>query len=471
MAKKRIERPSAPLTSGKQGVKYESTCFGCYDKKMNPHPTWNVPKTYPTRKIGYENRNLKETPILPVYYIGSRPETVMVQGSGKRMKKTTIQRMVFTAKYHPYPNFIIPTEIMSTGVSSAKLAKNKRPSIVLYMSPVKRNSFGIDACPLASAACEAVCLDYSGQKVGQQKQRMAIARTDMYFAHRELFWERIYKEIEKGRAGAIKKGFEEFAVRLNGTSDINLFEEFMVWCIENGKTLGKGLVFYDYTKIVKNVTYDKSGEYINFYNENHPNRNKPNFWPIRHKVTFSLSEDVKKNKNAYKAAAEVLLRGGTVAAVFLVDPKGSPTPTGNKRVELDLDGELKYYAPLPENLVFDYEGKRYSVPILDGDMSDDLMLDEGSGGKVLGLRAKQRAQYDTSGFALPVFALRNEGQFDEVLEDVYIELDVNKRTIMAACGLEKPSGMMFECMSKDAKDTIVLDDNHLFNCKPIGSTY
>ena len=423
------------ITTGKQGVRYESQMYGCYDKGMTPHPSWDKPSKYEITGLA---GNKSVVNVKDVFYIGSRT---------KKVKGKSIQNMVFTATYHPYPDFMYPKnlKLMSEDTASAKLSKNERASIVLYMSPVKRNSFAIQTCAFASESCEAVCLDYSGQKVGQMKQRAAIARTDMYFAHRNEFWRRIYDEIQGFRKRRNPKGEGEIAVRLNGTSDLDLFSEFIQWCIANKKPLQKDLVFYDYTKYAGRVTLNKQMEY--FYQPDSRNWVK-NPLGVRHKVTYSLSEDTKKNKNAWKTAAEILLQGGTIAAVFLVNPKGSPTKKGADWVKI----KDAYYAPLPSSVSFDYEGKRYTFPVVDGDASDDLMLDIG-GSKVIGLRAKQRAKLDTSGFAIPVFALRDDKQ-QEMIKDIYLELDVNKDAIRQACNLVSAPTPDFVC-SEDQKGSVI----------------
>lgn len=463
IAARRI-KPTAPIQKASVGVKYESAKFGCYDKRMNPHPTWKIPAQVEVMMPLSRAKALKNVRI--VKYIGSRPEVARDENGRKiknsQGKEVKIEKMVFTATYHPYPDFIIPTDIMSNDISSAKLKKNERPSMVLYMSPVARNSFGLNTCPAASDACAAVCLDYSGQKVGQQKQRAAIARTDMYFAHRDLFWSRIYQEIQDFRKANLKMGFKEIAIRLNGTSDLPLFTEFATWCANNQMPIQKDIVFYDYTKVLNQVTFPKGAT----RNGKQLLTEYQNPLGARHKVTFSLSEAAWKDsgKSSYRMAAEVLLSGGTIAAVFLVDPRGAKEPTKNKQVRIESAGEVSYYAPLPKFLTFEYEGKLHKFPILDGDASDDLMLEPKASGAVLGLRAKLRAQHDRSGFALPVFALRNAGEENEELEDVYIELDVNKRVINEACGLKQAEETRFQCEERYLKDPdfVMLDDEHLF---------
>ena len=423
------------ITEGKEGVKYESAEYGCYDKGMPPHPSWDVPSEYLITDLNGQQVMRK---VVPQYYIGSKNK-----------------RTIFSATYHPFKDFLLPANVtlMSDGGASAKLAKNKRSSIVLYMSPVKRNSFAINTCPMASAGCAIVCLDYSGQKVGQYKQRLAIARTDMYFAHRALFWERIFSEIMT-KANRLKDG-DELAVRLNGTSDLPLFKEFAQWCVQTGnaKRIPKGVLFYDYTKIVTEVTYSRAQELMN------PLK-------MRHKVTYSLSERVTTDGTGFDTAKKVLLNGGSVAAVFKVNPRGIPeknkntgklskVPNGWVKIP-DGKGNFKFYAPLPERAVFEIEGRKYTIPVLDGDASDDLMLDIESGQPyILGLRAKQRAERDTSGFAIPLFALNGDATNDPQIQEFIFELRRDESIINKACGLKPTLNKEdFQCPDDQTGKTI-----------------
>lgn len=446
------------FTQGYEGVRFESKMYGCYDKGMNPHPEWEMPSEY--------NGN----PTFPVYYIGSSD-----------------RQAILTATYHPFPDFILPEDatFLSDESASAKLSKNKRKSLVLYMSPVRRNSFAFNTCSMASIACEMVCLDYSGQKVGQQKQRLAIARTDFYYAHREKFFNRVFREImAKDRKVNKNKPIGErveIAVRLNGTSDLPVFKQFSEWCVTNGIRMPKNIVFYDYTKVAKNVTThaDKKNpttegnEYNNAFLKIQPDS------PVRHKVTYSLSEMNFGKNDAKKIALDILRQGGSVAAVFLINPRGIPMyaseqdkKDGKKvRRPKTADGRLyaeiqeKYYEPLPLTMSIkdDRTGKVYTFPIVDGDMTDDLMLDLPKGGAVLGLRAKARAQYDSTGFAIPATALidANDPKSRKVLEDIFFDLTQDREVINLACNVpeskKQKRPMRFQCSDTQKKEGSVIE--------------
>lgn len=429
------------ITKGVVGVRFQSEKYGCYDSNMPPHPEWNPPATWMVMGA--------ERPISPVFYIGSQDD-----------------RMKLTAQYHPYPDFMIPekSDFMTDEASSAKLSKNNRPSLVLYMSPVKRNSFAINTCAGASLACELTCLDYSGQKVTQNTQRLAIARTDMYLAQPDAFFTRAYNQIMKKHADVNRRNagkVVEIAVRFNGTSDRDIFKEFAEWCIARKLSLPSNIVFYDYTKMAEKVTTTPESEYDNIWA-------KKAGIKVRHKVTYSLSE-IYESKDGYdsrRKAVELVKKGATVAAVFLINPKGEPAwkDMKNKKGALPApvmaDGTKwvriaeKWYEPLPKFADFeDDNGNIVRIPILDGDETDDLMLDardilkkmypDYKGGCILGLRAKMRAMDDTSGFALPVYAVydrknrRKAAEARNYIESVLISMRSDREVCIRAAKLDK----------------------------------
>jgi hypothetical protein len=180
---------------------------------------------------------------------------------------------------------------------------------IMYMSPYKANSKGINICPFASRGCAASCLVGSGfggmyTNVMQGRKN----RTEYYLSDRQGFLSQLDNEI----ARAIKKheGKAIVTIRLNGTSDLS-FETFKV---RDGKTLFElypDTIFYDYTK-----------NYLRFDRE----------LPKNYHLTFSKSET-----NTDKTI-ELLGRGHNVAMVFDQLPE---TYLGYKVVNGD-DTDLRF---------------------------------------------------------------------------------------------------------------------------------
>jgi len=173
--------------------------------------------------------------------------------------------------------------LLSKGDSNAKTAKNERSTLILYLSPAKQNSKGINLCPKASNGCLQSCLYTSGHGKLNSVQLARVNRTEYYLADRFKFLEQTANEINK----TAKKTKGELAVRLNGTSDIKLVEQLV-----SMYEIAKNVVFYDYTKI--------------------PQKAGTKFLPSLHKyvVCFSRAEDNEAD------ALRVLESGGIVSAVF-----------------------------------------------------------------------------------------------------------------------------------------------------------
>lgn len=159
---------------------------------------------------------------------------------------------------------------------------------ILYMSPFKANSQGINVCSHASAGCAEACLVGSGFGGMYTNVMEGRRKKTEYFLHNRVeFLQQVKDEIAK----AIKKheGKAIVTIRLNGTSDLP-YEKFKVF--EGNKNIFEvypDVQFYDYTK-----------NYIRFEKE----------LPKNYHLTFSRSE-LNHNK-----AMELLSKGNNVAMVF-----------------------------------------------------------------------------------------------------------------------------------------------------------
>jgi hypothetical protein len=227
--------------------------------------------------------------------------------------------------------------------SSSKIEKNSKvlniDTYVLYLAPYK--SSGYQVCAMATKECISGCLSTSGYagielNTPNKPSRIIesrIKKTRMLFENREFFMNWLFAEISASKALSEKKG-NDFAVRLNGTSDINWKAMKL-----NGKTmfeLFSDVQFYDYTKVPNR--FDKM--------------------PKNYHLTFSYTG---RNWND----CETLLNAGyNVAVVFNL------RKTYNMKVE-----NIK---PLPTLF------KGYKV--IDGDVTDYRPFDKK--GVIVGLRFK-----------------------------------------------------------------------------------
>ena len=226
--------------------------------------------------------------------------------------------------------------------SSSKIIKSSKvlniDTYVLYLAPYL--SSGYQVCSMATTDCIEGCLSTSGRagmeiNSGNPSRIIAsrIGKTRMLFENRAFFMNWLVAEISANKLLSEKRG-NEFAVRLNGTSDINWKAMKL-----NGQTvfeLFPTIQFYDYTKV--------------------PNRFKG--MPKNHHLTFSYTG------YNWSDCENVLNAGYNVAVVF------------------DLQ---KFYNNRPENVKpLPTKFKGYNV--IDGDITDYRPMDKK--GTIVGLRFK-----------------------------------------------------------------------------------
>jgi hypothetical protein len=229
--------------------------------------------------------------------------------------------------------------------SDAKTIKGEKKgylTAILYLSPYTNS--GYQVCPKASEGCAASCLYTAGRGVFTNVQNARINKTIRFFTDRNGFMEDIVHDIERLIKKAIRENFIP-VIRMNGTSDI-AWEK--IACIRNGikyKSVMEAfpdIQFYDYTKILGRKTALALPNYA---------------------LTFSLSE------NNDEEAKIAIKQGYNVSVVMKLRRKE------NKPKKWDI------------------------YKCINGDDNDLRFLDPK--GVIVGLHAKGKARYDTSGFVRP----------------------------------------------------------------------
>jgi hypothetical protein len=225
--------------------------------------------------------------------------------------------------------------------SSAKIMKGHKKlridTYIIYLAPA--NTSGYNVCNYSTPECRLGCLATSGRakleawtvNSDNRIKNSRIKKTKLFHENNKYFMEWLVAELAEGQRKAIKNDYE-FAVRLNGTSDID-WVNYRV----NGSTvfgLFPTIQFYDYTKhFLKMVD------------------NLPNYH-----LTFSYSG---RNTDSCK---HILEQGMNIAVVF-------DTKKG-------------------ETLPLEFMG----YPVIDGDLTDVRYLDAKR--CVVGLRWKRIANRD-----------------------------------------------------------------------------
>ena len=120
---------------------------------------------------------------------------------------------------------------------SQKIVKSQKVDNImtycLYLSPAKTS--GYQVCPFSTPECRKGCLATSGRAKVELLSGISsikdcrINKTKLFFEHQDFFMQWLIAEISTYQRKAFKKNMG-FAVRLNGTSDIE-FENILV----NGK--------------------------------------------------------------------------------------------------------------------------------------------------------------------------------------------------------------------------------------------
>lgn len=183
----------------------------------------------------------------------------------------------------------IPNSLLTT--NNAKTIKSLKYGVttyILYLSPHRQNSQNKSVCPMASTGCISACLYGAGHGSMSTVQKGRINKTELFLQDRNLFLKMLYVEISQIQ---LKHKLEktDFAIRLNGTSDVS-WESFKI--ADTGKNIFetfKKITFYDYTK-----------NYLRFKKE----------LPKNYRLIFSRSETNEA------IAIELIKKGINIAMVF-----------------------------------------------------------------------------------------------------------------------------------------------------------
>lgn len=181
-------------------------------------------------------------------------------------------------------------------------------TFILHLAPSWLSGYNV--CAMASKGCVKACLNTAGRGRFTKIQEARIRKTIAFFENREMFMQRLAKDIAAAIRKATREGFTP-VFRLNGTSDIR-WETVPVGGFPNIMALFPNVQFYDYTKI--------------------PNRRN---LPANYHLTFSRSEENDAN------VAGAILSGMNVAVVFDKLPEtynGIPVVAGD-------DTDLRFLDP------------------------------------------------------------------------------------------------------------------------------
>lgn len=195
---------------------------------------------------------------------------------------------------------------------------------------------GKQVCPSSSHGCRSTCLNWTGRGRTNLVQNARLRKTNLFFDDRSKFTEMLYDDVVKFEKKCQKLG-KKPAIRINGTSDLDIPKLFPELFINH-----LDIKFYDYTKIFN--------RYMRFLN---------NELPSNYHLTFS------RHENNHEQSLQALHQDGNVAVVFR-----------DKNIPKKWNG----------------------FKVISGDTHDLRFLDRKN--SVVGLYAKGKAKYDTTGFVV-----------------------------------------------------------------------
>jgi len=113
--------------------------------------------------------------------------------------------------------------LLTAPSNSAKTKKNKVPTFILYLAPALQNTFNINVCPKASQGCIKSCLFTAGRaKFISTINAARTEKTDFMLFDPTKFYRKLAAEISYNYTVAFD---QKIAFRLNGTSDINHYQQ------------------------------------------------------------------------------------------------------------------------------------------------------------------------------------------------------------------------------------------------------
>lgn len=214
---------------------------------------------------------------------------------------------------------------------------------ILYLAPAEYAGVG-NLCPHASPACRAACLGlHSGQASMVKSERKRDAnnvrksralKARYFMLNRETFLRHVILDVARNQGFAVRNGWT-LAVRLNGATDI-AYEGIRVTVSPDDSAriakLSRGTLGVAPGSYRNIFAAFPSLQFLDYTKNPHRMRRA---LPANYHLTFSRSET-----NA-ALAANVLQRGGNVAAVFDRLP---PTYGGFKVIDGDLH-DLRFLDP------------------------------------------------------------------------------------------------------------------------------
>jgi len=209
---------------------------------------------------------------------------------------------------------------------SSKMIKNKKVSgnytYIIYLAPA--NQSGYNVCLFSTPECRLGCLATSGRASMElhsngikRIQNARIAKTKLFFEHRDFFMEWMIAEIKMYQKKALKDGYD-FSARLNGTSDIDYTRIKF-----DGKTIFEHFpetLFYDYTKQITKFSWLPNNYDLTFSYSGH--NVDECIMVLESKMNIAVVFDVKKGNALPETFMDYPVVDGDLTDARFLDKKG-----------------------------------------------------------------------------------------------------------------------------------------------------
>ena len=132
-------------------------------------------------------------------------------------------------------------DLLTSGKSNTKTAKNSTPTYYLSLQPTNLNTKKENLCNFSTKECRAACLQFAGRQSFSNVVQSRSRKTEFFVNHKGLFIKKLWKELEELNEG-------KAAIRLNLLSDVDWEMEFL--SVDKSFKMEdlSNIQWYDYTK-------------------------------------------------------------------------------------------------------------------------------------------------------------------------------------------------------------------------------
>ena len=88
-------------------------------------------------------------------------------------------------------------DLLTSGKSNTKTAKNSTPTYYLSLQPTNLNTKKENLCKFSTKECRAACLQFAGRQSFSNVVQSRSRKTEFFVNHKGLFIKKLWKELEE----------------------------------------------------------------------------------------------------------------------------------------------------------------------------------------------------------------------------------------------------------------------------------